>query len=96
MNGSSSAVRTYLIAFGMLIVLTLLTVALSFFQLGSWHLTVGLGIGAVKAAIVGLFFMHLIQSHGRTWLVAGVGIFWLGIMLALTLSDYLTRDLAAL
>jgi hypothetical protein len=27
-----------------------------------------------------------------TWLVAGAGFFWLGIMFALTMSDYLTRS----
>jgi caa(3)-type oxidase subunit IV len=60
--------------------------------LGAWHLAVGGGIAAVKAALVVLFFMPLIRSPGRTWLATGVGLFRLGILVTLTFSDYLTRS----
>ena len=83
------------LTFAALVGLTLATVALSFLRLGPWHLAVGLAIGAVKAALVGLFFMHLIRGPSRTWLAAGVGLFWLGILVALTMSDYLTRPFAS-
>jgi cytochrome c oxidase subunit 4 len=74
----------------MLIGLTVLTVSASFIQMES-HIAVGLVFGAVKALLVVLFFMHLLHSQRMTWLVAGAGLFWLAIMLVLTLSDYLTR-----
>ena len=96
MNPTSGTPRIYPIAFALLVALTLATVGLSFLQLGTWHLLVGVGIGAIKAALVGLFFMHLIHGSGRVWLAAGVGVFWLGIMLTLTMSDYLTRAIASL
>jgi hypothetical protein len=35
--------------------------------------------------------MHLRYSKPSMWVFAGVGLFWLGIMFALALSDYLTR-----
>jgi len=35
--------------------------------------------------------MHLRYSKPIVWLVAGAGVFWLGIMFVLALSDYLTR-----
>jgi len=35
--------------------------------------------------------MHVRYSSRLIWLVAGAGFFWLGIMIALTLSDYLSR-----
>jgi len=38
-----------------------------------------------------LFFMHLRDSKPIIWVFAGAGFFWLGIMFALALSDYLTR-----
>ena len=48
-----------------------------------------------KAGFVILFFMHLLHSRPLTWLVLGAGLFWLGILLALTLSDYVTRHWGA-
>jgi cytochrome c oxidase subunit 4 len=82
--------RTYYLVFVALIGLTLLTVSASFIEMQS-HITVGLAFGAAKALLVVLFFMHLLHSQRMTWLVAGAGLFWLAIMLMLTLSDYLTR-----
>jgi cytochrome c oxidase subunit IV len=82
---------TYYSVFGGLIVLTLLTVGVSFLDLGPWHLVVGLVIGAAKAALVALFFMQLLHAPRLNWLIIGSGLFWLGILLMLTLTDYLTR-----
>jgi cytochrome c oxidase subunit 4 len=86
---------TYYTVFAVLIGLTVLTVALSFVNLGQWHTLVGMVIGVVKATLVVLFFMHLYYSPRLTWIVAAAGIFWLGILLVLTLSDYLTRHFLA-
>jgi len=82
---------TYYAVFAGLIALTVLTVGLSLVDLGEWHTVVGLGIAIAKALLVVLFFMHLLHSDTMTWIAAGTGLFWLGIMLVLTLSDYLTR-----
>jgi cytochrome c oxidase subunit 4 len=79
-------------AFVALVVLTLATVGLSFIRMGpAGHLAVGLAFGAAKAFLVALIFMHLLSSPARTWLAAAIGLFWLGILLVLTLDDYLTR-----
>ncbi len=83
--------RTYLLIFGALLLLTALTVAASQLELGSWHLAVGLTIAMAKALLVVLFFMHVLHSGRLIWLVIGAALFWLGIMLALTLTDYSTR-----
>ncbi len=83
--------------FGGLVVLTFATVALSFIRMGpAGHLAVGLAFGAAKAALVALIFMHLVRSPARTWLAAGVGLFWLGILITLTMTDYFSRPLASL
>lgn len=87
--------RTYYRVFAALIVLTLLTVAVSFVELGAWHTTVGVLIGVVKASLVVLFFMHLLHSSKASWLAVLAGLFWVGILMALTLSDYLTRQIIA-
>jgi cytochrome c oxidase subunit 4 len=50
-----------------------------------------LTIAVLKATLVVLFFMHVKYSTRLTWLVIAGSVFWLGILLALTFSDYLTR-----
>lgn len=85
---------TYNLVCAVLILFTIGTVAFSFAPVhGQWHIVFGLIIGAVKASLVVLFFMHAILSDRVTWGVILVAIFWLGIMLVLTLSDYFSRNM---
>jgi cytochrome c oxidase subunit 4 len=44
-----------------------------------------------KALLVALIFMHLRYSRRLMRVVVAAGLFWLGILIALTMSDYLTR-----
>jgi cytochrome c oxidase subunit IV len=82
----------YFVVYGCLIVLTFATVGISFVDLGeSMHLAIGLLIAGCKALLVALFFMHALYSPRLTWAVIGAGLLWLGILLAFTLADYLTR-----
>jgi cytochrome c oxidase subunit 4 len=87
--------RTYYSVFAALIALTLVTVGASFLDLGAWHTTVGVLIGVVKATLVGLFFMHLLHASKASWLAVLAGLFWLAILMTLTLSDYLSRQVLA-
>ncbi len=85
---------TYIIVCGILVLLTCLTVGVSFIPLrGIWHIVIGLIIATCKAWLVFLFFMHLLISGKLTWIIVLVTIFWLGILLVLTLSDYFTRGM---
>lgn len=95
MSQSITPPRTYYMVFTALIALTLLTVGVSFLELGAWHTTVGVLIGAVKATLVILFFMHLLHASKMSWLAVLAGLFWVSILMALTLSDYLSRQLMA-
>jgi len=92
MDETSPSAAPYYVVFAALVVLTLATVGLSFCPLGNWHTVIGLAIATVKAALVALFFMHLLHSQRLTWLALGAGLFWLAILMSLTLADYLTRD----
>jgi cytochrome c oxidase subunit IV len=83
--------RIYYVIFGILMVCTYLTVQAALFDLGALNTVVALTIAVFKAALVVLFFMHMKYSTRLTWAVAAGSVFWLGILLALTLSDYLTR-----
>ncbi len=83
--------RVYYTVFLILMACTGLTTWVAFFDLGFFSPVVALTIAVVKASLVALFFMHLRYSSRLTWVVAGAGIFWLGILLTLSMSDYLTR-----
>ena len=71
--------------------LTALTVAVAYIDLGRFNIVAALGIATIKATLVVLFFMHAKYSPKRTKLVIFAGIFWLIILLFMTLSDYATR-----
>jgi cytochrome c oxidase subunit IV len=83
--------RTYYAVYGMLMICTYLTWQIAYFDLGSLNTLAALGIAAFKAVLVALFFMHLRESPRLTSAVVVGGLFWLVILLALTMSDYLTR-----
>jgi cytochrome c oxidase subunit 4 len=88
------SLRTYTIIFISLLALTGITVLASRMPLGAAHMPVGLIIASTKAMLVILFFMHVIHSDKVTWLYALGGIYWLFILIGLTMSDYLTRPVA--
>lgn len=83
--------RVYLAVFGILILMTATTTAVSFVDLGPWNTVVALAIAVFKATLVVLFFMHVKYSRPLTKIVIGGGLFWLAIMLALTFSDFASR-----
>jgi cytochrome c oxidase subunit 4 len=66
-------------------------VQIAFLDLGAMNTVAALAIATFKAVLVILFFMHVKYSTRLTWAVVLGGIFWLGILLTLTMSDYLTR-----
>jgi len=84
--------RTYLTVFAALIALTATTVAMSFVELGPWHVGVALLIATAKMVLVVLFFMHLLHSIRLIWLVVAAAVVWLLILFGLTFADYDTRD----
>ena len=81
----------YLAVFGALIVLTVLTVVVAFFDLGNLNVTVALTVAVMKASLVVLFFMHAKYQSQIIKLVVLASIVWLGFLFLITLSDYLTR-----
>ena len=83
--------RTYYTIFAVLMFCTYLTWQVAYFDLGPFNTVAALGIAIFKATLVVLFFMHVKTSSKLTWAVVLGSLFWLGILLTLTLSDYLTR-----
>ena len=83
--------RIYYTIFAILMFCTYLTVQVAFLDLGPWNTVAALAIAVFKATLVVLFFMHVKYSPKLTWAVVIGSVFWLGILLALTMNDYLTR-----
>lgn len=82
----------YNLVFLMLMILLALTFGLAHIDLGRFNLPTGLLIAAIKAILVALYFMHLKHSSGVHRIASAVGVFWLGILISLSLSDYLSRN----
>lgn len=86
------SIKLYAAIFAALIILTLTTTAVSFINLGGdLNVVVALFIAVCKAVLVILYFMHVRYSSRLTWVFVGAGFFWLSILIALTMSDLLTR-----
>jgi cytochrome c oxidase subunit 4 len=83
--------KTYFIIFIALMVLTGLTVLVATVDLGVFNAIVALSIAVLKATLVVLYFMHVRYSSRLTWVFVVAGLFWFGILVAFTLSDYLSR-----
>ena len=76
-----------------LIVLTVVTAGVAFINLGPFNPVVALLIACIKATLVILFFMHVKgASEKLTAAIVVSGFFFLLILLALSLADYLTRS----
>ena len=93
--------RIYLVVGTALLILTAITTWASYFELGTWSPLPGLNIAwnpvvalliaCVKAIVVVLFFMHVKYSSKLTKLTVGAGLFMFLILVAMTLSDYMSR-----
>ena len=83
--------RVYYLIFAALMIGTAITVAVALVDLGALNAVVALSIAVAKATLVVLYFMHVRYSTKLTWAVVAGSVFWLGILLALTFSDYVTR-----
>ncbi len=84
--------KTYISVFLTLMVFTALTTAVAYVDLGRFNTIIALVIACCKMVLVILFFMHLKYSENLTKLVVVAAFFWFAILLALTLSDYLSRN----
>ena len=91
MSGHVSPVSVYFTIFMALMVMTGLTVAAAYVNLGIFNPAVALAIAIFKATLVILYFMHVKYSSHLTKLTVAVGLFFLIILLTLTLVDYASR-----
>ncbi|MCC7125830.1 MAG: cytochrome C oxidase subunit IV family protein [Acidobacteria bacterium] len=95
MSGHVSPKSVYYSIFATLMVLTAITVAAAYVNLGQLNAPVALAIATIKATLVVLFFMHVKYSSRLTKLVVATSLFFLFILLAETMMDYATRGWTA-
>jgi cytochrome c oxidase subunit 4 len=92
MHDPAAHKKTYFTIFGILLVLTAVTIGVAFIDLGPLNTLVALSIASFKAVLVALFFMHLAESKPLTQLFSLAAVGWLVILLVLTLCEYLSRQ----
>jgi cytochrome c oxidase subunit 4 len=86
------SVKTYMAVWLTLLLLTGVTAGIAFIDLGLFNTIVALVIATFKALLVVLIFMHV--KYASEPLIKAVlisAVFWLLILLALSLADYTTR-----
>ena len=91
MHEHVDSIKTYTLVFLSLLALTLATTVVAAVDLGPFNVVMALFIAVVKMMLVALFFMHLRHSTVLTKVVVGGGMLWLGILLVLSLADFVTR-----
>ncbi len=79
--------KTYMIVYVALLGLTWVTVAVARVDLGALNVGVAVGVATVKAALVSLFFMHLIHEDRLTWAYLGLTLFAIALLMGLSLLD---------
>ncbi|MEO8736515.1 MAG: cytochrome C oxidase subunit IV family protein [Edaphobacter sp.] len=82
---------TYSIVFVTLLIFTGLTVVAAYIDLGIFNPVVALAIATIKAVIVILFFMHVKYQSKLIKMTVGAGFFTFFVLVAMTLSDYVSR-----
>ncbi|MCX6623227.1 MAG: cytochrome C oxidase subunit IV family protein [Acidobacteria bacterium] len=85
--------RIYLTVLSALMVLTVITVFAAGFNFGSMNGVIALVIASVKASLVALFFMHLRWDKPLNAIIFVSSLFFLGLLLMMTLIDRGSRDL---
>ncbi len=97
MNSQSHAqhhvlpLRTYVMVTVGLLVLTAITVGISYMDFGVFNLLVAMAVAVAKAALVALYFMHLKYDNKIYLVVFLVALVTLGVLIFLTLADTMTR-----
>ena len=85
-------VKWYMLIGGLLLVLTYVTYRVSLIDLGAFNTIVALTIASFKATLVVLIFMHVkYTSEKLTKAVIISALFFLGLLLTLSLADFGTR-----
>src|SRR3990170_1600596 len=83
--------RIYVLVWVTLMVLTVISVGVSYFHFGIFNIVVVLAVASVKASLVALYFMHLKYEDKITWVFALYPLGLLALLIGLSISDVFFR-----
>ncbi|HKJ05208.1 MAG TPA: cytochrome C oxidase subunit IV family protein [Geopsychrobacteraceae bacterium] len=83
--------RTFILIWAALLVLTVITVAISRVHLGPLNIWVALGVASIKSSLVIFFFMHLRQESKLFKICLLIMLVILAIFIGMTFLDVLYR-----
>jgi cytochrome c oxidase subunit IV len=81
----------YCMVFAALLIGTAITVIAADIDLGVFNPIIALAIACTKAVIVILFFMHVKFQSRLVKMTVGAGFFTFGVLIMMTLTDYMSR-----
>ena len=81
----------YVLTFLALLALTTLTFWLSFRELGPWSVPAAISIALAKAALIALFFMHLLEHRTSSWVAFATGVLLAGTLIGFSFLDLVSR-----
>ncbi len=85
--------KTYIIVWLALMVMTVVTVYISYINFGVLNIVIALVVASIKASIVALYFMHLKFEDSITWVFALFPLSLLALLIAMTMTDTFTRTI---
>jgi cytochrome c oxidase subunit 4 len=74
-----------------LIGLAAINIAVAYLPIGTWTWAITYPIAVVMTLLIMIFFMHLRDATMLVRIFAAAGFFWLMLLFAISLADYLTR-----
>jgi len=80
-------ISTLLATAGALLVLTIITVAVRYIDVGEFNIHIAIGIAIIKATLVALFFMHLRWDRPFNMLIFVACVLFVILMMAFTVMD---------
>jgi cytochrome c oxidase subunit IV len=81
-------IRIYMLVFGALLFLTIVTVAVSYLHLNIFGaVMVALFVATIKAALVACFFMHLISERKLIYIILGVTVIFFGSVMTIPFNE---------
>lgn len=80
-------VSLLLTIFGALLVLTIITVAVTYVDLGKMNIVVALAVAVVKAALVALYFMHLRWDSPFNAICLIAALFFVSLFIGIAILD---------
>ena len=86
--------KVYFATWAALIFLTVVTVAVSYVDIGAGNVIVAMVVATIKACTVAALFMHLAFDHKFHAMIIGSSVIFLAIFIAFTMFDTETRGRA--